>query len=161
MRSYDEEHWSWSTGFILLHAIQLLTQHLQYAWNRTIQTQTNDFQFNERKEPTVSWMLHTSKWDYGLVYGAIVFSRRSRWMDGRKKDGETWDAEWQPEFSHRLILTSIHPYHSLLLALWWRQGSKGTLSVGSCPEAPDLKQDEGYSVCPEGVRGEGSILAGH
>ncbi len=37
--------------------------------------------------------------------------------------------------------------------------------MGSCPEAPDLKQDKGYSVCecvcPEGFGGEGSILAGH
>lgn len=46
--------------------------------------------------------------------------------DGWKKGRETWDGEWQPEFSHRLILTSNHLHPSLLLTLWWRQRRKGT-----------------------------------
>lgn len=46
-----------------------------------------------------------------------------------------------------------------------QRDKEGNLSVGSCPEAPDLEQDKGYSVCecvcPEGIGREGSILAGH
>lgn len=53
-------------------------------------------------------------------------------MDGWKKDGETWDAEWQPEFSHRLILTSLSlPSISSLM----EGGKQGNLIGGKLPRS--------------------------
>lgn len=105
------------------------------------------------KNQQFSWMPHTSECDYGLVQRTLVFLKKIK-MDGGKKDGEMWVGELQLEFSHWLILTSIDLHPSLLLVLWWREEKKGTLSVGSCPEAPDLKQDEGYSACVQSGSGE-------